>query len=95
MESKPTILAFLLGVAVTLGYFLLVAASSLENRSTEELIKLLECKYDGRYQLAFSEGGNITVIDTRTGTIKGVTAKGSIVMHWDTHYVKHYFKPRQ
>ena len=81
MESKPTILSFLLGVSVTLGFFLLVAASSPED--------------NGRYQLTV-EGGAFQVTDTRTGTVKTVLENGTAVMHWDTHYVKreiHLSKP--
>ncbi len=75
MESKPTILSFLLGVSVTLGFFLLVAATHTGD--------------NGRYQMTV-ERGDVYVIDSRTGTFKVIGKEGKVVMHWDTHYVNLY-----
>ncbi len=79
MQTKSSLMSFLLGAILVLSVFLLIGASRAKN--------------EGRYQMTVMQDG-MYVIDSTTGRIKVIRTlrkkweSGTTVLDWNTNYTK-------
>ncbi len=79
MQTKSSLMSFLLGAVLVLSVFLFIGASKAKN--------------EGRYQMTVMQDG-MYVIDSTTGRIKVIRTlrkkweSGTTVLDWNTNYTK-------
>jgi len=79
MQTKSSLMSFLLGAVLVLSVFFLIGASKAKN--------------EGRYQMTVMQDG-MYVIDSTTGRIKVIRTlrkkweSGTTVLDWNTNYTK-------